>query len=263
MATQIFLKSHPTKWSILINKFWYIQLLMIGFLLNSISSCKEDEVAIEEPVGDIIFNPNLIYGQMTDQDGNTYKTITIGSQTWMAENLRTTKYRNGDPIPNITDNAAWTAATTGAYSNYKNSTNKNTNNIYGGLYNWFAVSDNRNIAPQGWHVPTDSELTDLTTFLGGENLAGGKMKEIGTVHWTAPNTNATNESGFTALPCGSRGGDGDGSFNFLGDYGFYWSSTQYDASTAWCHSLDFNNAQFQHSYGWNKHAGASVRLIKD
>jgi uncharacterized protein (TIGR02145 family) len=137
---------------------------------------------------------------VTDIDGNIYHTVTIGTQVWMVENLKTTKYRNGDPIPNVTGNA-WAALTTGAYCWYNNdaATYKAT---YGALYNWYAVADSRNIAPTGWHVPTDAEWTTLTTFLGGESVAGGKLKETGTNHWTSPNTGATNETGFTALPGG-------------------------------------------------------------
>ena len=207
----------------------------------------------------IIFNPNLTYGTMTDIDGNVYKTITIGTQTWMAENLKTTKYRNGDLIPNVTDGTAWSALATGAYCWYNNDVaNKAT---YGGLYNWFAVADTRNIAPTGWHVPTDAEWTTLTTFLGGESVAGGKLKEAGTSHWSSPNTGATNSSGFTALPGGYRLNNG-GSFYDVGTNGNWWSSTAYGASNAWNRALNYYFA-YAYRYYNNKQYGFSVRCVRD
>ena len=135
-------------------------------------------------------DPNTV----TDIDGNVYKTVKIGNQTWMAENLRTTKYRNGDPIPLITDAGAWSNLGSGAYQGPLFSDKLE----YGNFYNWFAVSDPRNIAPEGWHVATDAEFTELASFLGGNAIAGNKLKETGTTHWKDPNT-GTNESGFTAL----------------------------------------------------------------
>jgi uncharacterized protein (TIGR02145 family) len=129
-----------------------------------------------------------------DMDGNVYKTVKIGNQTWMAENLRTTKYRNGDPIPLITDAGAWSNLGSGAYHGPFFADKLE----YGNFYNWFAVSDPRNIAPEGWHVATDAEFTELASFLGGNAIAGNKLKETGTTHWKDPNT-GTNESGFTAL----------------------------------------------------------------
>jgi uncharacterized protein (TIGR02145 family) len=129
------------------------------------------------------------------------------------------------------------------------------------LYNWFTVADARNIAPTGWHVPTDAEWTTLTTFLGGESVAGGKMKETGTTHWVSPNTSATNESGFTALPAGFRDGN-DGTFGSLGYYGNFWSSTQSDASSAWFRYLNHGYADCDR-YDYSKAYGFSVRLLKD
>ena len=135
-------------------------------------------------------DPNTV----TDIDGNVYKTVKIGNQTWMAENLRTTKYRNGDPIPLITDAGAWSNLGSGAYHGPFFADKLE----YGNFYNWFAVSDPRNIAPEGWHVATDAEFTELASFLGGNAIAGNKLKETGTTHWNNPNS-GTNESGFTAL----------------------------------------------------------------
>ena len=159
---------------------------------------------------------------VTDVDGNVYLTVQIGDQLWMAENLKTIHYRNGDAISKISDNTEWINNTnSGAYCYYKN--NSDHKDVYGCLYNWGAVKDNRKIAPEGWHIPGDPEWRELIEFLGGSNVAGGKMKEEGTTHWLSPNTGATNESGFTALPGGDR--DGTGIFLNMGIGGIFWSST--------------------------------------
>ncbi|MEW5925574.1 MAG: FISUMP domain-containing protein, partial [Candidatus Zixiibacteriota bacterium] len=167
-------------------------------------------------------------GTATDIDGNVYHTIKIGSQWWMVENLRVTHYKNGDPIPNVTDNAEWGGLTTGAYCDYSN--NACYADAFGRLYNWHAVSDERDIAPDGWHVPSDAEWQILIDYLGGSAVAGGKMKEAGFGHWTAPNTGATNECGFTGLPAGSR--DDDGYFGYIYGYTDIWSSTEYSSTSA-------------------------------
>jgi uncharacterized protein (TIGR02145 family) len=208
-----------------------------------------------------IFNPNLQYGSMTDQDGNTYKTITIGTQTWMAENLRTTKYRNGDPIPEILTIAEWTSLTTGGYCNFENIQDNDTIATFGRLYNWFTVADSRNLAPVGWHVPTDADWTKLTTYLGGENIAGGKMKETGITHWEFPNSGATNESGFTALPSGSRD-NADGIFYLLGSNNVYWTTTQSTNENAWYRYLKYNGYNCYRG-DYNKRDGFSVRCVMD
>ncbi len=178
-------------------RFWIYPLIIAGTLLLLSFSCKKED----ETIPSIQFNNDLTYGTMTDQDGNTYKTITIGTQTWMAENLKTTKYRNGDPIPNVTDISEWYHLTTGAYCDYINTPGSDV--TYGKLYNWHTVADSRNIAPTGWHVPSDAEWAILIEYLGGSDVAGGKLKETGTTHWYNPTTEATNESGFTGLPGGS------------------------------------------------------------
>ena len=195
---------------------------------------------------------------VTDIDGNVYNTIVIGSQTWMVENLKTTKYRDGTAITNVTDNTAWSNLTAGAYCNYDNlATNVST---YGRLYNWYAVSDSRNIAPTGWHIPTDAEWTTLTTSLGGESVASGKMKETGTTHWNSPNTGATNSCGFTGLPGGNR--NQAGVFNYIKYFGSLWSATENDATTAWYRGLAYNNAAVGR-ISISKKCGFSVRCIKN
>jgi len=207
----------------------------------------------------ITFNSNLTYGTVTDIDGNVYKTITIGTQTWMAENLRTTKYRDGTAIPNVTDNTAWSNLTTPAYCWYSNDASSYKSR-YGALYNWYAVNTGM-LAPTGWHVATDAEWTTLTTFLGGESVAGGKLKETGTVNWGSPNTGATNSSGFTALPGGCRF-NYDGAFNYAGYDGNWWSSAEDGTNFAWFRTMYYNyGIVFRNNY--YKHYGFSVRCIRD
>jgi len=199
-------------------------------------------------------------GTVTDIEGNVYNTVVIGTQVWMVENLKTTKYQNGDPIDYITDSTQWNKyLATGAYCNYKN--DNSYANTYGRLYNWYAVNDSRNIAPKGWHVPTYTECTTLADILGGYTLAGGKLKEVGTTHWASPNTGATNETGFTALPGGQRGGF-DGTFGWITIYFYSWSSTEVSSSNAWFMLMGSNFEKM--SIGiYDKIFGYSVRCIKD
>ena len=196
-----------------------------------------------------------------DIDGNVYKTVKIGNQVWMAENLKVTHYRNGKPIPLVTNNAAWNALTTPAYCYYDNDTTNIA--IYGCLYNWYAAADSNNICPKGWHIPSDSEWMELATNLGGTRVAGGKMKEAGTKHWTEPNEGATNESGFTALPGGLRGNGGA----FWNDdvergRGGWWSSTiEGDATFGW--AVHYNNTRITRGQAHSDANGGSIRCIKD
>ncbi len=197
------------------------------------------------------------YGTMTDMDGNVYKTVKIGSQVWMAENLKVTRYRNGDPIPNVTSNSQWTKLRTGAYCNYDN--NLENVSTYGRLYNWYAVTDRRNIAPKGWHVPTDEEWNLLEKHLGAN--AGGNLKERGTAHWKSPNVGATNASGFTALPGGCRGSSGGACYD-VGSEGGWWSSTAKYNGGAWYRNLDYEGSVIYRS-DLDEHYGFSVRLVRD
>jgi len=243
--------------------FVSIQIIAVSISLT-VLSCKKDETkpsAGDDGVSSAVFNATKTYETMTDQNGNIYKTITIGSQTWMAENLHVTSYRNGDPIPLVTNSANWIALTTGAYCNYANTTDKDKIATYGSLYNWYTVADARNIAPAGWHVPSDAEWTTLTTYLGGESIVSGIMKEVGTTHWLSPNTNATNESGFTALPSGYRD-YGAGAFEGLGMDGSWWSSTATGTTGAWFRNLYYQRANCYRGDG-SKKFGVTVRLVKD
>ncbi len=160
-------------------------------------------------------------GTVIDIEGHIYQTIQIGNQCWMAENLQVRKYSNGDDISNITDGSEWSNSTIGAYCDYDNDIGYV--NTYGRLYNWYAVDDSRGLAPNGWHIPTAEDWATLISFLDGN--AGSKVKETGTIHWTCANTDATNESGFNALPGGWRH-DNNGSYNDLGNKALFWSSTE-------------------------------------
>ncbi len=192
-----------------------------------------------------------------DIDGNAYPIISLGNQVWMAENLRVTKYRNGDPIPNVTGNAAWEALTSGAWCWYGN--NQAANAMYGALYNWYAVTDSRGLCPEGWRAPTDAEWTAFTDMLGGESVAGGKLKATSSL-WNAPNTAATNLSGFSALPGGARSTIGE--FYGRGNYGLFWSSSEYSTTNAWLRGLDYNVVPVGRPY-LNKGFGFSVRCLRD
>ena len=203
---------------------------------------------------------------ITDSDGNSYKTVTIGTQQWMAENLKVSKYSDGTTIPNITDDTQWSNLTTGAWSYYNNDVTNNAK--YGKLYNWYAVSKtsngNKNVCPTGWHVPTDAEWTVLTDYLGGETVAGGKMKEVGTTSWNSPNspnTDATNTSLFTGLPGGYR--NVNGNFNYsIGFFGSWWSSTEDNTDNASNRYLSYANG-IAYSLSNLKKDGLSVRCLRD
>lgn len=185
-----------------------------------------------------------------DIDGNVYPKVTIGTQTWMAENLKVSKYRNGDPLPTGLSNDQWKILTNGAYAVYEN--NESNNNTYGKLYNGYAVVDTRNLCPTGWHVPSSGEWNTLINFLGGSNVAGGKLKSI--TGWDSPNTGATNESGFSGLPGGARMNEGI----YLNNrqVGLWWST---DTQILFLNK-DQSNAEFWPAI---KEAGISVRCLKD
>ncbi|SDD25274.1 fibrobacter succinogenes major paralogous domain-containing protein [Williamwhitmania taraxaci] len=238
----------------------------------ALASCCKDKDDDTPRVGKstAVFNPDKTYGTMTDTEGNVYRTITIGTQTWMAENLRTTRYRNGDPIPSG-ENDEWLfgEGTPGACCRYKNTHDLDSVATFGLLYNGFAVLDSRNLAPEGWHIPTNVEWdTLMTTVAEGEGqtqypintIAGGKLREAGTLHWGRANR-ATNSSGFTYLPGGVRN-PGKPSFEQVGYGGFCWSASVYMNGMLWyCSSTpDF--------LSFGRHAGPcdvgmSVRCVKD
>lgn len=195
---------------------------------------------------------------LKDIDGNEYKTVTIGDRVWMAENLKTTRYNDGTAIPMVSDNESWPTLMTPAYSWYNNDSTANKK-TYGALYNWYAVSTNK-LCPSGWHVPSDQEWVALTALQGGFGIAGGNLKESGTAHWKNPNTEATNKSGFTALPGGYL--SMEGAFNYIGVSGYWWSSTEYNESSVLFWNLRYK-AENLYKYRSEKYCGFSVRCIKD
>ena len=210
-----------------------------------------------------VHNPDLTYGSMTDQEGNVYKTIVIGTQEWMAENLNTSIYRNGDAIPTNLDNAALQNTTSGAWAYYNNDASYAC--PYGKLYNWYTCVDARQLCPMGWHVPTDAEWTVLTNYLDGESVAGGKMKTTGTIEaatglWYSPNADATNSSGFSGAPGGYR--YIDGGYNGIGGEGNWWSSSESDADYAWVLGLYYPSGGALRGNNF-KQDGFSVRCLRD
>lgn len=222
------------------------KVILLSLLLLIVSCQKEDN----EP------RPT---GSVKDIDGNEYATIQIGNQTWMTENLRTTRYCNGEPIPNVTGEGPWANLTTGAWSYYDN--DSQNENPYGKLYNGYAVSNPLNICPCGWHVPTDAEWTELTDHLGGADAAGNKMKSTGNTYWAATNQNATNESGFSALPAGTR--NYNGKFNAIREQVFYWSSTNNNSPQYTFYRYMIYNFDQVFRGNSTTEDGMSVRCIKD
>jgi uncharacterized protein (TIGR02145 family) len=211
-----------------------------------------------------VIQPTSGYGSnISDVEGNSYKTVYIGTQQWMAENLKTAKYSDGTFIPYITDNSQWVSQTeggAGGWSYYNNDAANNTK--YGKLYNWFVVDDwnNKKVCPTGWHVPTGAEWTVLTDYLGGGDIAGGKMKEVGTTNWISPNTAATNTSLFTALPGGYR--DDTGSYAWIGWDGSWWSSSLVSETNAkYCYLYNSGGeATIKNDF---RYVGNSVRCLRD
>jgi uncharacterized protein (TIGR02145 family) len=245
-------------------------LVPVALILFGVAGCKKDVQETPAPTieiyGDTIgLPPNAV----ADVDGNVYQTVVIGSHRWMTTDLRTAHYRNGDVIPYVADNAAWSAQLAGTWSNYDN--DAAYDQVTGKLYNWYTVIDPRNVCPLGWHVPTDDEWKDLELALGmpvsdldntgprGASLhVGGMLKSH--VLWESPNEGATNEVGFSALPGGTR--SNGGLFNGYGSRGYWWSASTNDTTTAWARELAANTAGI---YRLNnlKGTGNSIRCVKD
>jgi uncharacterized protein (TIGR02145 family) len=210
-----------------------------------------------------VHNPNLTYGSMIDQEGNAYKTIVIGTQEWMAENLNTSIYRNGDAIPTDLSNTEWAATQLGAWTYYNDDMSNEC--PHGKLYNWFTCVDDRQLCPTNWRIPTNEEWIQLTTHLGGAEISGGKMKSTGTLEtsngwWFEPNTSADNISGFSGTSAGYR--LNDGFYANLGYTSYWWSSSEFNTEDALHHfllsyspSTGSNNSMKQH--------GFSVRCLRD
>jgi uncharacterized protein (TIGR02145 family) len=251
-------------------KYFCKFLLVAAFPLAI--GCSKDDSSISTTDGSAgkITDPvvNFIGPVVTDKDGRSYNSIVIqwkddnlqlNSQTWMSQNLSTTTYNDGTPIPLVTDDNAWVSLTSPAYCYHGN--NSSNKYLYGALYNWYTVKTGK-LCPVGWHVPSDDEFTKLAYFVGGPGEAGGKLKERDTIHWMAKNPGATNSIGFTALPAGYRSINLKQGFNgFLG-ITYFWSTTETYENRAISFGMWYQDSGTDH-IGWQKQYGFSVRCIKD
>ena len=220
---------------------------------SNIATLTAQIAALNQQYNDLLTKYNAIILQLS---------VTIGTQQWMITNLDVKTYRDGTVIPQVTDASQWAGLTTGAWCYYNNDAAKGA--IYGKLYNWYAVNNTENggLAPQGWHIPTDAEWATLGNFLGGHDVAGGKLKQVGTLNWRSPNTNATNESGFSALPGGVR--MVNGTFDYVGEDSYWWTSITTENSTfAWLSWLRYNTGILSRYTSGNKKFGFSVRCVRD
>lgn len=221
---------------------------------GSSTESKEGYIVVTVPEGGC--------GELTtvsDIDGNVYSVVTIGSQCWLGENLKTTRFRDGSAIPLLQNDSDWKYATTPAMVSYDNDNGNDA--TYGKLYNWYAIGDARGICPQGFHVPHDNEWATLSKYLDPDNeFAGARMKEVGTDHWEQPNEGANNSSGFTALPGGMRFREGQ--FDFIGKNGLFWSTRQDGDFEGYFVTLSYNDTEARRTVMF-KQAGFSCRCVKD
>lgn len=240
-------------------KFCSLLIVFMFFLIIIAVSCKKEKN-----------NNNIVVpsGAVADIDGNIYYFDTVGTIIFMKQDLRVKHFSNGDKIydgnlaaeiPNVTDNTAWGALTTPGWCYYNNDPNNRA--VYGILYNWWAACDNRKVCPVGWHVPSNAEWTAFSNSLGGDAVSGGKMKEAGTAHWQAPNTGATNESGFTGLPIGARNYNGS-SFDNIGTSGAWWSTTMSSGLGPYYFCLETMYASVNRG-GTFVNSGLGIRCFKD
>jgi uncharacterized protein (TIGR02145 family) len=235
-----------TATNLLPNTIYYIR----AYATNSAGTAYGQDVQVNTAT----FSPPV-----TDIDGNVYGTVVIGTQTWMAENLKTNRYKDGSSIPYVLDNNVWSNLGSGAWCYYNHD---NTNNgLYGKLYNWYAVTDARGLCPAGWHVPTDSDLIILGNYLGGLLIAGGKLKAVSSL-WSSPNNSASNQSGFSALPSGFRRYDGP--FGGISQYFQFWATNEKSMTNGQDWYLIYLNENLTKTVNGNgKAAGLSVRCLKD
>jgi uncharacterized protein (TIGR02145 family) len=232
----------------MIKRFKNITQLILSLIISiGIFGCTEKDESISYKTG-----------IMMDIDSNFYKTVIIGDQEWMAENLAVTCFRDSIPIDYVNNDLDWTGKTTSAYCIYQE--NSMYWWYYGCLYNWYAVNDPLKLAPKGWHVATLADWDKLITYMGGREVAGGKLKEIGFMHWNSPNVSATDEIEFAAQPGGYRAESGQ--YYSVGDAGYYWTANQEFTPTAFYHYMVFNNASIASSTIKKKY-GFAVRLVKD
>jgi uncharacterized protein (TIGR02145 family) len=220
--------------------FIFLSLLFLAF------SCKKD---------------NVTENSCKDSDGNTYKTVQIGDQVWMAENLKTTRYNNGDLIDITPEMSSYYARESNPKYQWPANAYEPLAAVYGRLYTWFVITDSRNICPTGWHIPNQQEWMILINYLGGYKIAGGKLKETGDDWWYSPNTGADNSSGFSALPSGDR--DLNGYFKVIGGTTRWWSSTiKLDTDSIFTPSLNYDDGVV-HLLNTDPKRGFSIRCIKD
>lgn len=239
-----------------------------GFLPPRMTTTQRDAI-LSPTTGLVIFNITTNGLEVKSSNGwvlltpstaVSLPTVVIGTQQWTDKNLDVLTYRNGDLIPQVKDATAWAALTTGAWC-YFNNDPSGYGAIYGKIYNWYAVNDPRGLAPLGWHIATSDEFETLRNALGGSAVAGGKLKTAGTGRWISPNTGATNESGFSALPGSYR--DNNGSFyNFTGQLGYWWTATEFNTSNAYYYQLN-NTIEDALRGNENKKRGFSVRVVRD
>jgi uncharacterized protein (TIGR02145 family) len=246
-----------------------ILLILLFFTINS---CKKNEDIQKSVNKGPVFNSDLIYDSVKDIDGNTYKTITINNQTWMAENLKTTKFNDGLSIPNITERSTWNNLTSSGYCWYNNTLGYKDQ--VGAYYNWYSINTGK-LCPVGWHIPSDNEWHQMALFLDSNaiininpgwslepfesQIDGGKLKEAGFRHWPEYQYIATNETGFTALPAGIRDAI---DFSFYYDRGYFWTSTLYGDLRIWCRYLTYYSLSLYRDLT-SEYAGLSVRCVKN
>ncbi|HYX10163.1 MAG TPA: fibrobacter succinogenes major paralogous domain-containing protein [Bacteroidales bacterium] len=241
---------------------YVIGISILSSIIISAGCTKDNDIT---PSGDSLnyrtsarFNSKIKYGTVVDIDSNIYKTVKIGDQVWMAENLRTTRYRNGDEIPDV-KGPEWEDLTTGAFCNYNNTENLDTIATYGRLYNFYAVEDSRKLAPEGWHVATTEEWFKLAENLGGDSIAAIKLKEAGNYHWEAA-YQSDNRSGFTALPGGKRWRDKG--FIHMGIYGIWWTANDFYGVGGDLFYMIFYDSHLIKGQD-DKYNGYSIRCVKD
>lgn len=231
----------------------FSSIIQIGLIILFFAGCKKNGDSVPD-------DGSLLTGQsaaLSDIDGNTYKTLAVGTQIWMAENLKTTKYNDGTAVPIVTDNTAWEKLSTPAYCWYNNNVaNKNT---YGALYNYYTLTSGK-LCPTGWHVPNPFEWLVLVQYVG-EGLSANRLKEAGTKHWLIPNKSVTNDTGFTALPGGYRG-PFDGLFFDLGDNGIWWAAPVIGLNNAYGRRMGGQTVGC-YEVITEKGIGLSVRCLKD
>jgi uncharacterized protein (TIGR02145 family) len=201
--------------------------------------------------------PWIIYGQATDREGNKYRTLEIANRTWMVDNLKSTMLNDGTAIPVVSDAALWNTLSTPGCCWQNNDPIRRV--TYGILYNWYAVNTGK-LCPVGWHIPSDAEWNGLTDYLGGENVAGAKLKETGFKHWKSPNTGATNETAFWAYPGGQRSTGSEAIFQYLGESGSWWTSSTHEEAAAISRTMYYNSTNVQ-KYFLPEKDGLSVRCI--